>query len=288
MLTTLRNAKKIPFASKFLSTGLISFDVGYFTCTLTAVKKFQKHPVIFSQTITLTTLLHQLSYCTMAAMAVERMLVLKWPMKYLRYATKMKIKSITIRLWGCFVLLFCLARYLLCWAKSSTTSALYSVDGNCGAYIMFYHIVIVSAGQTISTISYIVVLRIVRRQVLKDYHRGSIRSIKRVLRLYKSTGMVFIYIIVMTITFLTFYITIALRTVAAITREEISMIFEFAKIFNCVLDPLLYVLWFTECRLEFKRLINKMLCRPSGTKEDWVFQVQYAVQREEAQIPLSC
>ena len=279
MLTALRNTKQIPFASKFLSTSLVSFDVGYIT--LTAVNKFQSHNVVSSQIFSLSALLHQLSYATMTLMAVERMLVLKWPMHYIRLATDVKIKRVTVLLLGCFVLLYCMVRYFLCWIKT-TTSAIFSGGGRCSAYVMFYHIVIVTAGQTISTISYIVVLKIVRRQALKDYVTGSFKSLKRVLQIYKSTGMVFIYIVVMTVSSLATYITILLSTVDVVTLEDTKMVFEYVNIFNCMVDPFLYVLWFTECRLACKKLIMKMFCRYSDINEYRVFQIQYAVPTERA------
>ena len=262
MLSVLRFTKTIPFASKFLSTGLILFDVGLITTT--AVIRMQKHPLVSSHISVTSALFQELAYATMALMAVERMLVLKWPMKYVRIASERIIKSVTCVVWISVVLLLLLTRYLLCLANTSSIWAVLTDERTCEEFLMIYHLAFVTLGQAVSTVSYIVVMKIVRRQTLRDYMSVSVKSAKSALRMYKSTGLVFIYIIVMTITSLLVYVGILLKRANLTSDEETRAMFQSASVFNCVLDPFLYVLWYEECREVCRKLLKKLFCRFSG------------------------
>ena len=286
MLSALRFTKTIPFASKFLSTGLILFDMGLITTT--AVNRMQKHPLVSSHISVTSALFQELAYATMTLMAVERMLVLKWPMKYIRLASVRIIKSVTCVVWISVALLLLQTRYLLCLANTSSIWAVLTDEETCTVFLMIHHLAFVTLGQAVSTVSYIVVMKIIRRQTLRDYMSGSVKSVKSALRMYKSTGMVFIYIIVMTITSILFYVGILLRRANLISDEETRTMFQSANVFNCVLDPFLYVLWYSECRVVCKRLLKKLFSGFSTKNEDsvpkkntnTVFQIQCSGTKE--------
>ena len=286
MLSALRFTKDIPFASKFLSTGLILFDVGLITTT--AVNRMQGDPLVTSHISGTSALFQELAYATMTLMAVERMLVLKWPMKYIRLASGRRIKLVTCIIWLSVALLLLQTRYLLCMVNTSSIWAVLANEKTCEEFLMIYHLAFVTLGQAVSTVSYIVVMKIVRRQTLRDYTSGSVKSVKSALRMYKSTGMVFIYIIVMTITSILFYVGILLRRANLISSEVTRAVFQSASVFNCVLDPFLYVLWYEECREVCRKLLKKLFCRfsvkhaesVSKKNTNKVFQIHVHVNAE--------
>ena len=255
LVFALRKTKRIPFASKFLASGLITFDTCYIVGS--TLRKFVHNPLLNTQINILCFIFLQLSYSTMAMMALDRMVVLARPMEYIRIVTEELTRRIVYLVWACVMISFTLVRYLGCWAVYKS-SAVFEDPGTCNMVVTFYYIALVIIVQTASFISYIVVLNIVRKQTLQDNLKVSFKSLKIILRTYKSTTMVLIYIIVMTITSLAYGIVITLIRVKVVTPDDIRISIDIISIFNSFLDPFLYVLWYQECRFECKRMVVRL------------------------------
>ncbi|KAL4217147.1 hypothetical protein ACF0H5_023601 [Mactra antiquata] len=73
---------------------------------------------------------------------------------------------------------------------------------------------------------------------------------------YKSTMFVFMCTSVMCLSFIAYVVILALNIKQKITIEQNRIAFESISLMNCLLDPLWYVLWFRECRLEALKILS--------------------------------
>ena len=282
----------MPYASKYLATGLITFDMAYVTCA--TLHKFITESVIYIHMNNLCSVLVQLTYTTTALMSLERMLVLAFPMRYLQLGSEKRIRFIINAVWLTVVVLFSLLCYFGCWIIYQDMEIFYRLE-LCRQLRFNYYILLVAIVQTISLVSYSVVFRIVKKQTQKDNMSLSITSLRKLLRMYKSTFMVMKYIVVMTLTSVG-YITVTILVTKFKLARSGRIAIDTIIMLNCFLDPFLYVFWNTECREKCKQVMSKFMCRKEIGQErrcrlpddiaiiDVIYQNQQQPMHQEQQL----
>lgn len=250
-ITFLHRAKKVPYAAKFLSIGLLTFDV-LFIVTST-IRKFVLHPYINLNIQTLVTMWLQLVVVTVVLMAIERYILISKPLWYLIHVTVRKVRTIVVSAWiiECFVWLF--VRYGICYIKFQSVWVV-TKPGFCNNIMSMSYAILLVTGFVISCTCYWKIFRIIQSTVTSG-HIMSISDTVKVIRTYRSTSIVFVFILVITCTTLAYVAIIIFIQLGLLNQTGRRISIEIVSLFNCILDPFLYAIWFKECRLEMLKCI---------------------------------
>lgn len=253
----MNRSKKIPYASKFLSTGLLIFDV-YFIIVST-VRKFILDHTISLNVQTSVALSLQLANLTVGVMTVERYILILKPMWYIRTVSKKLVRILVIFIWLLDISLSMLVRYGVCYIKFRSMSV-FTEAGVCnGIMSAFYGIVLLSVVIT-SLLCYYRIFKCIRSKHISGGGLSISTAAKRMYS-YRSTFLVFIYLLVIIVSALAYGTIIILIQLKIIKNTQLRLAMEFVSLFNCLLDPFLYVLWFKECRLQLMLFIARFLKR---------------------------
>ena len=272
LIYVLQTTKHMPFASKYLATGLLTFDIGLIACT--TFYKFVSDSLLYTQAINIYSQLLQLIFTTTALMSLERMLVLAFPMRYLRLGSEKRIRFIINVVWLTVVVLFCILNFLVCWVIYQDMTIFYKPE-ICRQIRLNYYLLLVATVQVVSLASYSVVFRIVKKQTSRDNINLSMTSLRKLVHMYKSTFMVMKYIIVMTLTSIGYVSAVVLVRNSMLTTEESLLAADIVSVFNCFLDPFLYVFWNAECREVCKQLMSRFMCRNKVSTEKTSYRTGY-------------
>lgn len=243
-IATLRT-RKLPYSSKLLSLGLLFYDV-LFLLTAGLIKLVDFEEMIFLQHLSRG--FQVASQLIVLFMALERLFVLNWPYVYLRVATMERTRSF------CFVIIilsflqYVAVRVTLCY-DGYVTKIFSSRTG-----MTIYMMVISVLSLLISFISYFQIFRIIIRKGAVQGHRFAITQ-------YKGTMTSFMYLLNTAVTQL---INSGILAFAVVNKHNIASgyypaLADTTFIFNCILDPLIYVVWFKETRLEILNML-KVVC----------------------------
>ena len=237
--------RKVPYSSKLLSLGLLFFDI-LFLILAGVTKLFDSEGSIYLKNVSRG--FQVASQLIVLFMALERFFVLNWPYVYLRVATTGRIRMVCLVICILSFLQFVGVRIIICY-NSYITKTFY-----CGSRMAIYMMVLSFAGLFISFISYFQIYTIVIRKKIIQGHRYSIKQ-------YKGTVTSFVYLINTTITqVINSGILIYLVMNKSIEdRGYYGAIGDIAFIFNCIVDPLIYVVWFKETRYEILNML-KVVC----------------------------
>lgn len=250
-ITCMHRAKNIPYAAKFLSTGLLVFDV-LFIVTST-VTHFVLYPTIINNMQTLVTLWLQLITVTITLMAIERYVLILKPMWYLNNVTEMKIRITVVSIWITEGSIWLLVRYGVCYIKFQSVSV-FTKPRLCKGFMIISHMVLLIFGLVISFMCYWKIFRLIQSKV----HSGRTTSVSdtaKEIRTYRSTSIVFVYIVVITCITVAYVIILYMTKRGLISESNHKVSIEIVSIGNCILDPFLYVMWLKECRLELFKCI---------------------------------
>ena len=223
--------KKTPYPSRILCIGLLCYNCLFLPCA-SATKLFP-HEESFP--------LRHLSrgfqiaaQVIVAAMAFERFFVLNWPYVYLK-TPKRLIRKICL---GIIVLAF--IQYLLfkggCYARGRFLNC---QDG-------FYFTVLCLVALVSSFSVFVQIYTLIRRKIL---------AVKQ----YKGTIASFLYLVNSTV-FMGLYLSLSQYHKLPWASDDIpagwlSQRADVIYVLNCIIDALIYGLWFKEVRMEFLKIV---------------------------------
>ena len=245
-LIAIVRTKKTPYSTKVLSIGLLIFDSLFLISS--SISKFFRYEDIFVLQH-LTRALHVSSYVVVGTMALERLFVLNWPYLYLKVTTKRRTRIICALICLVALLQSCAVRGFACYASHKFM--------NCGMGIQVYFVMITVIVPIVSFSSYGKIFTIVRQKGIEHHYKYRLSQ-------YKGTVVSFMYLInttFNTIVYLglaTFYV---IRSRQGVKEDGLlAMVTDCVNIINCIVDPLIYVVWFKETRLEILKMV--MHCLP--------------------------
>jgi hypothetical protein len=96
-MAVMHRTKRIPYASKWLSSGLLIFDV--LLIISSTIRKCVTNPIVSVHLQTTITIFAGLSYFTVGLMSLERYIVVVKPLEYLTRFSQRKIRQLSIVLW---------------------------------------------------------------------------------------------------------------------------------------------------------------------------------------------
>ena len=234
--------KKTPYATKLSSLGLLTYN-NLFLLTSLVTKLFAYEDVY--------PLWHISRGCQLASqiiicfMSIERLFVLSWPYMYLRVMTERRTKQICTGVIVFGFLQAALYRGTACYARNKAL--------NCGLVLAIYMISISIILPAVSFICFIKIFKIIRRSEGKHRPMHNIRQ-------YKGTVASFMVLVnatfnqIIWIGLSVFYFT---RTTNG-TKDDglVGTLTDWSNLVNCTVDPLIYVMWFNETRLQLFKMFE--------------------------------
>lgn len=240
-LVAIQRTRKTPYSTKILSIGLLVYDSLFLICSSTAKMFKYTDAFIIQQSARGFQISSNL---IILGMALERLFVLNWPYIYLKVATKHRTRIVCFGVIFFAALQYIAVRGLGCYARSRFV--------DCGLVLQIYFVSIAFIVPILSFIAYYKIYTIVRQ-------KGSEHSFKYRPTQYKGTIVSFVYLINATLSMLTFLglaIFYAMRTSKGVKEDGlVGMWTDSLNIINCIADPLIYVIYFREARLEILKML---------------------------------
>ena len=252
IFATLRRTKRIPYAARLLSSGLLIFDMTFTVAVIT--REVVTDVVINLHCHVITMIALQLAFSTVALMSIERYVVLNWPNKYLRLGSQMRIKFTVIFIWVSIATLFLVIRYPVCMIYFDKRSVL-TRPGTCNQIVTFYYTGLIGIVYMTSIVCYIKIFIVIKNKNGETSVKPSYKNALNVLKKYKATSLVILYILVISMTSLAYAVVIAMIKIHNLDPCTIRASTDIINFVNCVMDPFLYVLWFRESQMECLKLI---------------------------------
>ena len=234
--------KKTPYSTKLLSMGLLSFDIIFLVLACVS-KLFNYQDVVV---VWHTTRGFQIAaQILVGSMALERLFIINWPYVYLRTATIKLTQRICFGIYLFSILQYFVVRGLACYARKKVFG--------CGIPFFTYYFAISFLIPTVSLISYGKIYRIIRNKKGKKLHRYKLKQ-------YKGTVSSFLVLINCTVTqtlCLILSVLNVLRFNSGVNGSgSTATLADCVNLINCIVDPLIYVIWFKETRMEILKLIQ--------------------------------
>lgn len=270
-IIVLRRTRRIPHAAKFLATGLLTFDLLYIS--LITVRKFVLNPLINTSINVLSTTVLQLAYVTVALMSVERFIMFYHPMRYMEMCTEQVVKFTSFTVWTFTVIIFQTVRYAACYMVFESY-LIFEEAGRCNQIVTIYYSALVIAVLVTSTVCYWNIFNIVKMQLTNSEKKtASFASAASVLRTYKSTFLVLLYLLVILCLSATYTVIIVFIRVMDLDVGTVRLSLDTVSTVNCIIDPFLYVLWFKESQMEMYRLFSRFSKRLKRKAEDMKYDI---------------
>ena len=241
MLSTVAvyRTKRTPYATKLLSLALLTYDILFLM--LSAVTKLFDYNDVYP--IWHVTRGFQIAaQIIVGCLALERLFVLNWPYVYLRVMTERRTKVIctAVSIFG-FVQ-YSVVRGAVCYARNRAV--------NCGFGFAAYLVTLCTLVPAVSVICFIKIYKIIRQS--EDKHR----TVKQ----YKGTGAAFLVLvntIVSQVLWLGLTVLYFTRTASDKVGDGfVATLTDWTYLINCIVDPAIYVIWFSETRMELLKLIK--------------------------------
>ena len=237
-----KRTKRTPYGVKLLSLGLLTYDILFLLTSL--VTKLFAYTDLYPlwHTSRGFQFAAQIIVC---CMAFERYFVLNWPYKYLRLMTERRTEAICISVIVFGFAQLALFRGTVCYSRNRAL--------NCGftwaSYLLMISILLPAA----SFICFIKIFKIIRRSAKKHRSGHSIRQ-------YKGTIASFMVLVNTTISQVAwlglsvFYFT---RTASGKAEDGyVATLADWSNLVNCIVDPAIYVIWFSETRMQLLKLVK--------------------------------
>ena len=244
-LIAIYRTKKTPYSTKLLSVGLLSFDMIFLVLAgISRLFSYGDTAILWH-----TTRGFQVAaQLIVVSMALERLFVINWPYVYLRVATSRLTKRICFGIFFLSLSQYAVVRGLACYSRKMVLKC-----GVFSGYLVALSVLL----PAISLISYGRIYRIIRsngRKMQKGYK----------LRQYKGTLAAFFVLINSTVT-QTLCLLLSLMSVMRIASGTngdgfTATLADSVNVVNCIVDPLIYVTWFKETRMEILKMIR--ICCP--------------------------
>ena len=234
-------SKKTPYPTKLLSLGLLIYDSLFIASAIG--RKFFSHEegVVFRQ---LSHGFQMAALSIIVSMAFERLFVLNWPYVFLRVGTRGRIRKVCIAIIVFSFLQFILYQGIVCYSRGKIVG--------CGAEMSIYYLMMSIVFSICAIASYVKIFRIIRN-----------RSVGMIsLKQYKGTGASLAYLINCAISAVAFvgisiYFAFSVAN-GTIVMGHVANITDAVYLFNCIGDPLVYVVWFKEVRMEILNMCSKI------------------------------
>ena len=253
--------KKTPYPSKLLSLGLLVYD-GLFVVSANVGKLFpHEENFVFRQ---LSRGFQTAAFLIVVFMSVERLFVLNWPNEFLRVGTRGRIRIVCLTIIILSFLQYILFQGLVCYSRGKIYG--------CGVELAGYYLILTLAGLTCAISSYIKIFKIIRN--------GSLGFGMSSLKENRGTYISFVYLVTSVILgcayiSVTIYFAI-MATNGTLTGQEAN-IWDAVYLVNSIIDPLIYVVWFKEVRMEILGAISKVCPCLKPTVEKMRADVFYIV-----------
>ena len=233
------HTKRTPYPAKLLSLGLLIYDCLFLVTTSVGVffASEDSSPLLFfSKGFQVSAMV------VVSSMSLERLFVLNWPYVYMRIASKRNTRKVCVAIIVLSFLQYGFIRILVCRETRGT--------GYCARSMAIYYALLLAGILVVSISSYVKIIRIIRN---KSEQMTS-------LKYYKSTAASLMFLVNIAVSMLVYIgLSVHVAMTIAIEREvpvEIATISNFVYLLNCIIDPLIYVLWFKEARLEILKIFS--------------------------------
>ena len=238
--------RKTPYSTKLLAMGLLFYD-SMFLISAGICKLFSYNDIFIAQNLVRG--FQIAAQIIVAVMACERLLVLNWPYIYLRVATDRLVKNICLGVIATSFLQYVAFRGLACY---SVNRFMY-----CGKPMSFYYSLLSFLLPVLSFISFGKIYKIIHRK------RSGPRYGK-IMTQYKGTVVSFVYLINSAFVLIVYFgLSVAHYFVTInglIGDGQVSALADCVNVVSCIIDPLIYVIWFKETQMEVLKMIK--VCSP--------------------------
>ena len=268
-LVAVSRTRKIPRPVKLLSMGLLVYDI-LFLLAASISHFFDFHDIFVAQHLAREFQIAVL--IIIATMSLDRWFVLGFPYIYLRIATEEVINKVCIGVILGSILQYLAYRALACY----TFNKILSCDSNL-IYYGFWTILL----SAISIFSQVKVFMIARSSSSEKRYGPTLRQ-------YKGSHISFlclvnqiISLIINIVLLVIFYFT-NVKTVGG--NGHFAEIANFCYLMNCFVDPLIYVIWLRETRLEILKMFQVIFPYFEKTIEDMridIFNIVTVKNRNE-------
>ncbi|KAH3802202.1 hypothetical protein DPMN_155875 [Dreissena polymorpha] len=246
-IQALQKAKKFPESAKFLVTALLCFDSSYIL--IASIRKFVLETFANTNLYTLSLCAGRLALLTAAIMAVERVFVFYKPYAYIRTCTRNFIRTVSVCAWLTELCIFYGLRYGYCYLRFQS-KLVFEQAGLCNGIMTVYYVTFSVAVLVTFALCYWKILRIIQRKYRQsDERRLSFKSTFLVFRQFKSTTFVFTHSLFFFLFIFAYIFLLILARFNKLNVTELRLSVEGISICVCLLDPIVYVLWFKECRM---------------------------------------
>ena len=251
-LVAVYRTKKTPYGTKLLSLGLLTYDI-LFLLAASASKPFDYtdvYPIVHaSRGFTIA------AQFIVGCMSFERLFVLNWPYVYLRAMSEQRTKIICIAICILGFLHYSVMRGAFCYARGQAMNC----ELGFAAYLVFFCTVI----PAVSFICFVKIYKIIRRSEAK--HRT-----KHAIRQYKGTVAAFLVLVNTTVSQIVWLgLAVIYFTRTARGQKEdgyVATLADWSYLLNCIVDPTIYVIWFSETRMEMLKLLKCPCVKPKIEK----------------------
>jgi hypothetical protein len=215
-LYALNKTRHTPKTARFLSSGLITYDT--LTVIFYSSRKFIENDEANILIQVTGGCFNFLAYITVGVMSLERLLIFYSANFYLKHMTARKIRLYVCLIWLSIFVSYMYVRFGACYFAYRNMT-LYDVIGKCNKVSFLYYEVFIWATVIVSIACYIKIFLIVRSEKQFDSNKPqSISATAKNLHNYKSTSLVFVYLMTIIIsatayTIIFFYVWTRLRFV---------------------------------------------------------------------------
>ena len=246
-LIALLKTRKLPKTTKCLNTGLLLFDFIVISCH-TSITFLNEKTIIYKLLKNCCFVSINLSHLTVTMMAIDRLIAINWPNKYLQLLFKRKSWKWIISVW---IIVFALLHLYYSYLCSSVSEDRDMASDVCrDTYVLLISILLI-INVIVPVICYIIVFGIIRNQSMRMRVPTS-----SFFHHYKSTSVVLLYMVNILVTTILYFIIIVTEMSPRLRMYYASII----HLLNGLADTCSYVLWFKECQLEVLKIMA--ICFP--------------------------
>ena len=236
--------KRTVYSTKILSSGLLVYNISFLISS--SIPKFfdPEHMYMFQH---LARGFHVSAWIIVGSMALDRLWAINWPYSYLQIASKRRTRLVCGAVFILCLLQYFIVRGAACYATNMIR--------DCGKGFKVYLMVLFVVMPIISFVSYGKVYTIIKqnKEQIRKRHR---------LTDFKGTLVSFLYLINTAICSVVYFATGIYVFVKMANNNDgrLGAFTDFVYIFSCLADPLIYVVYFREARLEIYKLC--LICFP--------------------------
>ena len=233
--------KRTVYVIKLFSAGLLVVDI--FFLIISSISKFFPYQHVFLLQHVARGL-HVTSWIAVVVMSLERLYAINWPYLYIRMATKRRCRAVCVGTYTIGFLQYAIIRGLACY-----TSQKGAVE--CTGAFRVYLLLLLVLMPAISFVSYCQLYRIFKQSFQHmSHHRKRISE-------FRGTWVSFVYMIntfICSLVYLVSGVHIVVSGINTYHHGRLGMITDFISLVRCFVDPLVYIIWYRETRLQLLKV----------------------------------